>query len=115
MPRRRSSARSRRSSDSAKTPFRPDVRCETQEAPDLEATNVDITDLNIGDLDDLLPLPRASQSQLTAIEDGAEVLAGVDELNGKGSEKKVEQAMEDVALALAGAYGMDVPEEDAKP
>ena len=68
-----------------------------------------------GDLGDLLPLPRASQSQLTAIEDGAELLAEADELTGKGSEKKVEQAMEDVALALAGAYGMDVPEEDAKP
>ncbi len=43
------------------------------------------------------------------------MLAEADELTGKGSEKKVEQAMEDVALALAGAYGMDVPEEDAKP
>ena len=102
--------------DSAKTPFRPDVPCETQEPPDLEATNVDIADLNVGDLGDLLPLPRASQSQLTAIEDGAEVLAEADELTDQAAtSKKAEQAMEDVALALAGAYGMDVPEEDAKP
>ena len=62
--------------DSAKTPFRPDVACETQEPPDLEATSIDLTDLNVGDLGDLLPLPSPSGDQLDALADAAEAADG---------------------------------------
>ena len=60
--------------DSAKTPFRPDVACETQEPPDIEATNVDITDLNAGDLGDLLPLPNPSGDQLDALAEAQKLI-----------------------------------------
>jgi ABC-type transporter Mla subunit MlaD len=97
--------------DSAKTPFRPGVPCETQEPPNLEATNIDLTDLNAGDLDDLLPLPRLNQAEQALGSDAVETLENIDDLPPGRQQRASEQAMEDLARALAGGYGIDVPEE----
>jgi len=97
--------------DSAKTPFRPDVDCETQEPPDLEATNVDITDLNIGDLGELLPLPNPSGAQLDALSEAQKLLTEAEDAKGARSANQMDDARMTAALALADAVGVELPEE----
>ncbi|HYH60490.1 MAG TPA: MlaD family protein [Solirubrobacterales bacterium] len=101
--------------DSAKTPFRPDVRCETQEPPDLEATNVDISDLNVGDLGDLLPLPSPSGDQLDALADAQKLMDEAEDAKGKRGLSLMEDARMTAALALAEAVGAEIPEERYSP
>jgi phospholipid/cholesterol/gamma-HCH transport system substrate-binding protein len=95
--------------DSAKTPFREDVACETQEPPDLEATNIDISDLNAGDLGDLLPLPRASSDQLTTIADAASVMDEFTDNPTEQSKADADAAGEDIAATLIDVFGIDLP------
>ena len=101
--------------DSAKTPFRPDVACETQEPPDIEATNVDITDLNAGDLGDLLPLPNPSGDQLDALAEAQKLITEAEDTKGKRGLDLMDDARMTAALALADAVGVEIPQERYKP
>ena len=101
--------------DSAKTPFRPKVNCEKQEPPDLEATNVDISGLNTGDLGDLLPLPTPSEAQLTTLADAAAELEKAQSAKGARGVKLSDQANLTTAQALADAVGVELPEERYEP
>jgi phospholipid/cholesterol/gamma-HCH transport system substrate-binding protein len=104
---------------SAKTPYRPDVRCETQEAPDLAATAG--------------PPPRQAQVDNTTTEQSAspELLETVRDLNGdfkqaaklaeggrglKGLKLK-EDALDELNTALAEALDMEylLPLMDQEP
>lgn len=94
--------------DSAKTPYRPDVRCETQETPDLDATSVDLGGLN---------QPRAPIPQVSAtpeLVEGAEELSSLYEEATDASPGKAQRlygdtldVQDDLAEALAEQLGWE--------
>ena len=108
--------------DSAKTPFRRDVRCETQEQPDLTASTVDVSPFVDQTSAPLAPAPLTDGLR-SAVEGANDQFDRVAELADSGRVAKSQavqsDVLADVSEELAKAYGMeflaDLAKEDEAP
>lgn len=90
--------------DSAKTPFRPDVRCETQPQPDLRAAGSDISSFNS-------PRPAAPAFRLTpelerAAQEAGEQFERSEGRPGARNRRLYDEAMDTIGEVLAEASGV---------
>lgn len=77
--------------DSSKTPFRPDVRCETQEQPDLEASTLDLGSLNSTSA---MPRLAGSPDLANAAESLSEIQAALTKAQEDGQGKRTKNLLE---------------------
>ena len=95
--------------DSVKTPFRPDVRCETQEQPNLDASRLSLDQFNstsapiqpVSTTDDLDQAVEAASEEYDSI---AKLLGSGREARGRSLRDDV---LDSVNQELAEAYGME--------
>jgi phospholipid/cholesterol/gamma-HCH transport system substrate-binding protein len=107
--------------DSAKTPFRRDVPCETQEQPDLTASSVDVTPF-VGETSGSMAPVSITDGLRTAAEDANDQYEAIANALENGRVAKSRDLQGDALAAvneeLAKAYGMEfladlVPDEDS--